>query len=277
MSIEFMENYSNLFHFMGNTLPEWQLPPGVSRNLWDVLNDSEHARGYDARLAGSQLLEADQRFVEKHCCRPGRLIDLGCGTGRLLIPLAQRGYWVLGVDLSEEMLRIVSEKAAAAGATVHRLKANLVELEGLADGTFDFATCLFSTLGMVAGRAARRRAVEHIHRLLRPGGIFILHVHNRWFNFWDQEGRHWLIADLARSLLDRGAAGDRGMPGEWGQAGLTLHHFTRREAVGLLRDAGFELVDVQPVSLRPDGQLRWPAWFGWLRSYGYLLASRRAG
>lgn len=256
---------------------DWQLPPGVNRGLWDYLHNPAIARDYDASLAQSSLFTIDLAFAERHFTRPGRLIDLGCGTGRLLIPFAQRGFWVLGVDLSEEMLHVVGEKAAAAGVTVHRLKANLVELHALADGCFDYAACLFSTLGMVSGLAERQRAIEQVHRLLRPGGKFILHVHNRWFNFWDPIGRRWLIRDLLRSLRRDPEAGNRHQPTHQGIAGLTLHLFTRREAGQLLRKAGFRIVEVMPVSLRHDGKLPWQRWFGWLRAYGYLIAAQREG
>src|SRR2546423_10025387 len=88
---------------MTPSLPDWQLPPGVTRGLWDYLHDADIALHYDAGLAGSSLVEIDQRFAERHFDRPGRLIDLGCGTGRLLVKFARRGYWTLGVDLSEQM------------------------------------------------------------------------------------------------------------------------------------------------------------------------------
>src|SRR5687767_3887443 len=97
---------------------DWQLPPGVDRGLWDYVHDRDLARGYDARLAGTPLLDLDRRFVEEHCPVPGRLLDLGCGTGRLLVPLAGKGYRAVGVDLSHEMLAVAREKAAAAGVTV---------------------------------------------------------------------------------------------------------------------------------------------------------------
>jgi SAM-dependent methyltransferase len=256
---------------------DWQLPPGVNRGLWDYLHDPAIARGYDAGLAGNALLRVDQAFAERHFDRPGRLLDLGCGTGRLLLPFARRGWWVLGVDLSEEMLKVAADKAAAAGVPVHLLKANVVELDGLRDGTFDHAACLFSTLGMVQGAGPRRRVIGHVYRLLRPGGRFVLHVHNRWFDAWDAGGRRRLLWDVFRSAPGKGDAGDRVMPVHQGVAGLTLHLFTRREAAGLLRSAGFRLREVRPVSLRPDGRLRVPAWFGWLRAYGYLFAAERPG
>jgi SAM-dependent methyltransferase len=181
----------------------------------------------------------------------------------------------LGVDLSAEMLKVARAKAAAAGVPAHWLLANLVELGCLADQSFDYAACLFSTLGMVAGRAERLQLLRHVYRLLRPGGQFILHVHNYWFNVWDPQGRAWLLRDWLRSLLGRAERGDKVMPVHQGIAGLTLHLFTRREALRLLKEVGFRVAEVQPVSLRPDCRLPWPAWFGWLRSYGYLLAAER--
>src|SRR5579884_3455234 len=172
---------------MSADVPDWQLPPGVNRGLWDYLHAPRIAREYDASLTDSPLLQVDQRFAERHFDRPGKLIDLGCGTGRLLVPFAQRGYWVLGVDLAEEMLRVAAIKAEAAGVTIHLLKANLTELGCLSDGAFDYAACLFSTLGMISGAANRRRTLHEVFRLLRPGGTFVLHVHNLWFNIWTPE------------------------------------------------------------------------------------------
>ncbi|HWG42751.1 MAG TPA: class I SAM-dependent methyltransferase [Gemmataceae bacterium] len=253
---------------------DWQLPPGVNRGLWDYLHDPDIARGYDASLAGTPLFDIDRRFVEQHCPQPGRLLDLGCGTGRLLLAMAQRGWWTLGVDLSTEMLRVAGDKAMSAGVVVHRLRANIAELDALADGSFDCVACLFSTLGMVLGAAQRQRVVAQAFRLLRPGGRFILHVHNRWFNAWTEPGRTGLLRDGLRAWTGD-ERGDRVMPVHQGIAGLTLHLFTRREACRLLTDAGFRVREVWPISLRADGRVRCPAWFGWLRAYGYLLAAER--
>ncbi|MFN4260508.1 MAG: class I SAM-dependent methyltransferase [Gemmataceae bacterium] len=258
-----------------NKRVNWQLPTGVNRGLWDYVHNADLAQNYDAYLAESTLPQVDLDFVIRHLPRPGRLIDLGCGTGRLLIPLARRGFWCLGVDLSEEMLRIVAEKADAAGVTVPRVRANIVELEALADASFDYAACLFSTLGMIAGPEARCRALAQVYRLLRPGGQFLLHVHNRWFNVWNANGRKWLLYDSIRSVTCRPSAGDMVMPIHQGVAGLTLHLFTRREIVRLLQQTGFHVLEVQSVSLRPDGRLPYSWWFGGLRSYGYLLAAEK--
>jgi SAM-dependent methyltransferase len=254
---------------------DWQLPPGVTRGLWDYLHDADLARSYDARLAGTPLLELDLRFATEHFSQPGRLLDLGCGTGRLLLPFASRGFCVVGVDLSTEMLSVARSKADAAGLSVDLVQANLVQLDMLRDESFDYAACLFSTVGMVMGMGERRRVLAHAHRLLRPGGKLVLHVHNRWFAFWDPLGRRWLLNDLWRSLWNKPDAGDRVMPIHQGIAGLALHQFTRREIQQHLIEAGFRVTEVKPISLRADGTLPHPWWFGWLRSYGYLIAAAR--
>ncbi|HMF14560.1 MAG TPA: methyltransferase domain-containing protein [Gemmataceae bacterium] len=256
---------------MARSPADWQLPPGVSREAWDYIHSPEVAQKYDARLAGSSLLSADLEVARKHFAVPGRLIDLGCGTGRLLLDFAGRGFDVTGVDLSEEMLRVAASKIAQAGLRVQLLKANLVELNALADEAFDYAACLFSTLGMIDGCEQRRQTIAHVYRLLRPGGKFLLHVHNRWFHFWDREGRMWLLRDLVRSMLRARGAGDRSMPPHQGLAGLKLHHFTRRESRSLLSSVGFRVAEVEPLGLGPDARLCCPRWCGWLRAYGFLF------
>jgi SAM-dependent methyltransferase len=261
----------------GRPPPDWRLPPGVNRGLWDYLHNAELARDYDAGLAGSSLFVGDLAFVERHCPRPGRLLDLGCGTGRLLVPFAQRGYQVVGLDLSAPMLAEAAAKARRAGVAIDLVRANLVEPGCLADASFDHAACLFSTLGMVAGADNRQRALAHVFRLLRPGGRFVLHVHNRWFDLWDPQGRRWLLGNLPASLLGLAPAGDRVMPTHQGIAGLTLHLYTRGEAVRCLRRAGFRVVEVLPVGLGADVRLRRPWWFGRLRAYGYLVAAEKPG
>lgn len=254
---------------------DWQLPPGVSRSLWDYFHDAELARGYDQSLQDTPLLHIDQAFVREYCQPPGRIIDLGAGTGRLALNLATSGYRPVAVDLSPEMLKVLREKAHAAGVDIPCVCGNLVELDMFADASFDHAACLFGTLGLIVGADARERFLGHVHRLLKPGGVFVVHVHNRWFNVWTGAGRRLLLHDLLGSCLGRGTPGDYEMPAHQGVGRLTMHLFTRREIAGLLRDIGFEILEIRPVSVRADGRLR-AAWLlSRLRAYGYLIAARR--
>jgi SAM-dependent methyltransferase len=255
--------------------PDWQLPPGVSREVWDYLHDSTVARTYDESLTGTPLLDLDRQFVERHLTRVGRVIDLGCGTGRVGIPLGKLGHAVTGVDLSEEMLRVAGAKAAVAGVRLDRVKANIAALDVFRDQAFDAALCLFATLGMIAGADDRRRVIENAFRLLKPGGLFVVHVHSRWHHLRTAAGRRWLGRDMCRTIAFDPNAGDWKMHHHAGQSGSTMHLFTRREIAGLLLGAGFEIVEVRPVGLAPNGRLRWPWFLPGLRAYGFLVAARR--
>jgi ubiquinone/menaquinone biosynthesis C-methylase UbiE len=256
---------------------DWQLPTGVSRALWDYAHDPASARAYDDSLANTSLFLADQAFVLEHCRPAGSIIDLGSGTGRLALTLAQKGYRPVAVDLSPEMLKVLGEKAAALGLAIPRVSANLVQLDAFADESFDHAACLFSTLGLIVGAEPRTRFLAHVHRLLRRGGVFALHVHNRWFHLGTAHGRRLLLTELIASWFGRGAGGDYEMPAHQGIGPLTVHLFTRREIVRLLGSVGFEIVEVRPLGLGADGRLPRAWWFGRLRAYGYLIAARKLG
>ena len=156
------------------------------------------------------------------------------------------------MDLSPEMLAAARANADAAGVRVDWVTANLVGLDGLPDAGFDFAACLFSTLGMVRGDDHRRAAVAAVRRVLRPGGRLVLHVHNRHFH-----GLGW------RGLW----SGDLTSGQAYAGAPLTLHHFTRGEAVRLLAANGFRVNRVEAVG-GGDEPVRWASR---RRAYGWLV------
>lgn len=252
-------------------IPDWQLPPGVDRGLWDYLHAADMVAGYDAQMAASPLAAADVAFCETWFPTPGRLLDLGCGTGRLCRHFTTKGYECVGVDLSDEMLARAKDNLQAPGVSpaaryaVRYVAANLTDSDLLAGETFDYAACLFSTLGMVRGAENRAKVVVNAFRLLKPGGRFVLHAHNRTFAGL---GAGRALGQWWRTVLGRPDAGDITMSQAYGGAPLTLHHFNRREVVGLLETAGFAVREVLPVGT--DGR---PA-KGWA-TYGFLCLGER--
>ncbi|MHB8900220.1 MAG: class I SAM-dependent methyltransferase [Thermoguttaceae bacterium] len=256
--------------------PQWQLPRGVPRGVWDYSLTPSIAGEYDRYFACNQLFEFDEQVIARHFTRPGLVADFGCGTGRALIPLTRRGFQTLGIDLSGHMLRVVRQKAEVDHLEVMRLRANLVELDCLRDDVLDYGICLFSTLGMIRGRQNRHRFLAHVHRALKPAGLLVLHVHNYWFNLFDRLGRRWILRNCVEVAMNREIErGDkffdyRGVPK------MFLHTFARRELVGLVRGAGFRIVDLTPLNLERTRRLP-QAWFlGSLRANGWILVAEKS-
>ena len=251
--------------------PSWRLPPGVTRSLWQYAQADHIAKDYDDYFAQNSLFEFDLAVLERHFAKPGLLVDLGCGTGRLLVPFARRGYRGLAVDLSRPMLDVVGEKAAAEQLPIDRVLANMTELGFLRDASADYCISMFSTLGMVRGRENRRQALRHARRILKPGGKLAIHVHNRWYSLFDPQGRWWLLENWFGSHA-RGnqELGDkffdyRGIPN------MFLHVFTRRELFADLRSAGFRTVECIALDTQRRHALRRPWLFGRLRANGWIV------
>jgi len=98
--------------------------------------------------------------------RESRLLELGCGYGRILGDLEQRGYHRLtGIDFSTAMLRQATDSGSGA-----RLAAASASALPFADGRFDavLAVALFTC---IPDRRQQRLAADEIFRVLRPGGL----------------------------------------------------------------------------------------------------------
>lgn len=253
--------------------PDWQLPRGVSRALWEYTQQPHIATGYDQSISNSALSLYDTQVLTERFTEPGRLVDLGCGTGRHALEFAVRGFDVLGVDLSREMLRQLQAKSRSHRQEIATLCANLCDLEGLPDAAFDYAILMYATLGMIPVAADRRAVLRGIRRILKPDGRFALHVHNLWFNLFDSQGRRWLLQDRWQRWFGGRTGGDR-VVHDRGIPNFQMHVFSQREISRLLAGAGFTIEHWHPLNATAAGALGWPAVFGGVRANGWLIFAK---
>jgi SAM-dependent methyltransferase len=254
--------------------PDWRLPAGVARGSWDYFRSASIAEDYDAYFACNSLFETDVAVLQEHFAKPGLVADLGCGTGRALTPLVRAGHRGLAVDLSPHMLRMVREKAAQEQLPIRCVQANLVELDALRDASVDYAMCLFSTLGMIRGRAHRRRALGHVRRIVAPDGCFVLHVHNFWFNLRDPGCRWDVVRSFAAALRRRDVeVGDKWFPYR-GLPNMFLHLFRWRELAADLRWAGWRVERRLALDWERRRPLRCAWWLESLRANGWIVVCR---
>lgn len=114
-------------------------------------------------------LEAILRFFSPHPVKT--VLDLGCGTGGHATLLSQRGYQVLGVDRSSEMLAVAREKTGSlAGPEITFLQGDLRNLE--LGRTFDAVIAMFAVMGYQTTNHDLVNALQSVRRHLKPGGIF---------------------------------------------------------------------------------------------------------
>ena len=123
-------------------------------------------------LAECDLLE--QVFRHYGSQEVKTILDLGCGTGNHLVPLAQRGYRMTGIDRSENMLAIAQEKAQRHSLAVD-LRCSGVRSLSL-DRTFDAVLMMFAVLGYHIENADVAAALAVSRRHLRLGGLLIFDV-----------------------------------------------------------------------------------------------------
>jgi SAM-dependent methyltransferase len=106
----------------------------------------------------------------------GKILELGCGTGRLLIPIAAEGYEIVGLDLSEHMLDRCREKLAAQPPEV-QARARIVRGDmtdfGLGEA-FALITVPFRAFQHLLSVEEQLACLQCAHRHLLPGGKLIL-------------------------------------------------------------------------------------------------------
>jgi len=114
--------------------------------------------------------------------RPGaRVLDLGCGTGRISLILAARGYGVVGLDYSPHYLREAKARAKKLGLErrVRFVRGDMRRAaHHVGGGEFDLVVSLFNSFGYFARRADDAAVVRQVFRTRKPGGVFVLNTLN---------------------------------------------------------------------------------------------------
>lgn len=113
-------------------------------------------------------------FFTAENIKSGTIVDLACGTGSFSTQLAGRGYSVLGVDLSEEMLSVAQDKLTAMDCEYALIHTKMQDF--VADIPVDGVICMLDSINHLTAFDDVRITFENVYKSLKNGGLFIFDV-----------------------------------------------------------------------------------------------------
>lgn len=121
---------------------------------------------------------------------PGaKILDLACGTGRYAIPLAKRGYQVVGLDISSVFLEQARARAKEQGLKIEFVQGDMRRIPF--ENEFDAVINLFTSFGYFEKEEDHLRVLKEVHKSLKPGGRFLLDLSNREWLMRNFQARDW--------------------------------------------------------------------------------------
>ena len=169
--------------------------------------------------------------------------DVGCGNGRHLLPCAESCSHAVGVDISQNLLRIVQKKLHNKNIdNISLIHADIVQLP-LADNSLD-AVLFIASLHNIQGKENRCHALQEIARVLKLNGVALISVWSRWQDIYY---KHFMKQFIFRSRK----FGDIDL--FWRQQNLNVprfyHLYSKGEFLRELRGARFHIQSIQSVKI----------------------------
>ncbi|HID89080.1 MAG TPA: class I SAM-dependent methyltransferase [Anaerolineales bacterium] len=219
---------------------------------WETVFDDRYLRLWGPLASPEATEQQVEGIIAYLGVEPGAsILDLACGYGRIAIPLAQRGFRVTGLDLSETLLGQARANAAQAGVEVDWHQGDMREIPW--EGAFDAVINVFSSFGYFTDEEENRRVLEGVARAIKPGGRFLIDVINRDWQVRQDLQRRWFEAGDLLVLEDpwldpvEGRAGEvwRWLEGgRWQTLEFDVRIYTATELKALIEAAGLRWITV---------------------------------
>ncbi|MBI2869604.1 MAG: ubiquinone/menaquinone biosynthesis methyltransferase [Chloroflexi bacterium] len=175
--------------------------------------------------------------------RPRRVLDLACGTGKLLAELARVGgnIELAGLDYSEPMLDIARRRTNGGNTALFHADAAAMPFPA---EHFDCVGISFAFRNLTYRNPVAGRCLAEVLRVLKPGGRFIIVESSQPASGFIRACYHFYMRSFACRVGCR-LSGNRGAYRYLAESAAGF--FTPREVAGLLRDTGFRDVSYRPL------------------------------
>lgn len=117
-------------------------------------------------------------IFEKYSMKPSLILDLGCGTGSMCVELAKKGFEMIGIDSSPEMLAQARQKAIDQDLDILYLNQDMTAFELY--GTVDAVLCLLDSINYVLKPDLLKKTFSLVNNYLNPGGSFIFDINSEY-------------------------------------------------------------------------------------------------
>jgi SAM-dependent methyltransferase len=175
---------------------------GQTRWVTEPTNDSEYegfvAEIYDAWFPSGEVYEDTEFFFRHVSAGGGPALDVGCGSGRLLIPFLENGLDVEGLDVSKDMLEQCRARGKEAGVEPQLHCQWMQQLE--LPRRYQCIYIPFCSFQLVLDRNDAQEALRRFHQHLVPGGKLLVTNYIPW---GDMHARHeWRLRRTASRPRD---------------------------------------------------------------------------
>lgn len=203
----------------------------------------------------------EQCFDKYLKTKPEIVLDLACGTGSMTYELASRGYDMIGVDGSDDMLNEAYERGTAVNdSNILYLLQDMRSFELY--GTVGAVTCCLDSMNYLIGEGDFEKCLSTVHNYLEPGGVFVFdmntpykfekvygdnsyiledtvggkNIYCGWQNYYDKESK---ICSFYLSLFEE-------QGGKYVRSDEEQHErcYSLDEIENLLAKVGFELISL---------------------------------
>ncbi len=138
---------------------------GIFSSVYDILTDNVEYEKIANKICS---------LLSQNGVNGGLLLDLGCGTGTLSFLLEEKGFEVIGVDPSEDMLSVANEKKYDLGSSAMFLCQSGEELDLY--GTIDCAVCSLDTVNHIESLEKIESAFKRISLFMNLGGVLVFDI-----------------------------------------------------------------------------------------------------
>jgi len=142
----------------------------VPNKIWANSYDRVYELSFGSLLERITIATVNQ--LEKRFPPPARIVDFGAGTGRISIPLANKGYPVVAVDPCREMLDEIPENR-----NIEKYVGRMQDF--ITEHPFDMALCVFTVISYILDEESIHKSFDAVHLSLKVGGLFLLDIPSR--------------------------------------------------------------------------------------------------